>query len=67
MFYKGLNMYKNKRKALGLLLIISISLSLIVVTGCATILKGPTEDVNFSSAPGGAKVYVNGYYMGILP
>jgi hypothetical protein len=35
--------------------------------GCATIFKGSTDKVNFSSNPATTKVYVNGQYMGATP
>ena len=35
--------------------------------GCATIFHGSTDKVDFSSDPSGAKVYVNGQYMGTAP
>jgi hypothetical protein len=38
-----------------------------LLTSCATLFKGPTEKVNFGSAPNGAKVYVNSQYMGTTP
>lgn len=34
---------------------------------CATIIKGSTDGVNFSSDPAGAKVYVNGTLLGTTP
>jgi len=37
------------------------------LVGCATIFKGSTEKVNFSSDPTSSKVYVNGQYMGETP
>ncbi len=44
-----------------------IALSFLLFNGCATIFKGGTETVGFSSDPLGAKVYVNGQYMGVGP
>lgn len=35
--------------------------------GCATIFKGASDNVNLSSKPNGAKVYVNGELMGTTP
>ncbi len=43
------------------------SLLIIALTGCATIFKGPTEDVDISSDPDRAEVYVNGVLMGRTP
>ncbi|WP_337871635.1 PEGA domain-containing protein [Ignavibacterium sp.] len=38
-----------------------------IFTSCATIFKGSTDDVSFSSDPTGAKVYVNGSLLGTTP
>ncbi|MCX6141745.1 MAG: PEGA domain-containing protein [Ignavibacteriales bacterium] len=40
---------------------------IIAASGCATIFHGSTDKLNFSSDPTGAKVYVNGQYMGTAP
>lgn len=45
-----------------LLLVVSL-----IFTSCATIFKGSTDDVSFSSDPTGAKVYVNGILLGTTP
>jgi len=34
---------------------------------CATIFKGSHENVDFSSDPSGAKIYINGEYLGKTP
>lgn len=39
----------------------------LLFNGCATIFKGTSSNVDFSSDPSGAKVYVNGYLMGTTP
>lgn len=39
----------------------------IIFSSCATIIKGSTDDVSFSSDPTGAKVYVNGSLLGTTP
>lgn len=39
----------------------------LVSTGCATILKGSAQTVNFSADQTDTKVYVNGQYMGKAP
>ena len=39
----------------------------ILFSGCATLFKGSTEDVNFTSQPQGAKVIVNGQILGNTP
>ena len=35
--------------------------------GCATLFKGSTEAISYSSDPSSAKVYVNGQLMGTTP
>jgi len=49
--------------------IIYLMLFLIVFLygGCATLFKGTSERVDFSSDPQGAQIYVNGDYKGITP
>lgn len=37
------------------------------ISGCAALFKGPTEVVNFTSDPSGAKIYVNGILRGKAP
>lgn len=49
------------KKLLSLLLILPL------LTNCATIFKGSTDTVNFSSDPTGASVYVDGMNMGKAP
>jgi hypothetical protein len=44
-----------------------LATTIFVMNGCATIFKGSTDTVNFSSDPSGAKVYVNGSLMGTVP
>jgi hypothetical protein len=51
---------KMKKLFAALLLLISFQ-------GCATILKGPTDTVNFTSEPAGANIHVNGINMGKAP
>ena len=38
-----------------------------VFISCATIFKGTTDEVSFSSDPSGAKVYINGSLLGTTP
>ena len=38
-----------------------------LLVGCATIFKGSTDSCNFTSEPGGAKVYVDGILLGTTP
>jgi len=46
---------------------ISFLLSIILLSSCATVFKGTGDLVNFTSSPGGAKVYINGFYKGTTP
>ena len=43
------------------------AVTVLLLNGCATIFKGTSSNVDFSSDPSGAKVYVNGNLMGITP
>jgi hypothetical protein len=47
--------------------IVCLSLMLSFLTSCATILNGTTQKVPIASAPNGANVSVDGYYMGETP
>jgi len=40
---------------------------LALLPSCATLFNGSKDAVDFSSDPGGAKVYVNGQFMGTTP
>jgi hypothetical protein len=40
---------------------------LTLIIGCAAVFKGTSNNVDFSSDPKGAKVYVNGALMGTTP
>ncbi|HMN26177.1 MAG TPA: PEGA domain-containing protein [Ignavibacteriaceae bacterium] len=44
-----------------------IAATAFIFSSCATIFKGSTDDVSFSSEPTGAKVYVNGNLLGTTP
>lgn len=50
-------------------LVVPVLLVVIIylVTGCATLFKGASENVDFSSDPSGADVYVNGSLRGKTP
>ncbi|OGE83043.1 MAG: hypothetical protein A2Y39_07065 [Candidatus Delongbacteria bacterium GWF2_40_14] len=49
-------------------LLASISFGLIAsLIGCATIMKGSSQDINFSSNPAGAQIKINGTSMGNTP
>lgn len=47
--------------------LLSLLLILLLLTNCATIFKGSTDTVSFSSDPTGASVYVDGMNMGKAP
>lgn len=50
--------------------VISITLAVaffLLTSSCATLFKGTSNRVDFSSDPQGAKIYVNGNYMGDTP
>lgn len=38
-----------------------------VTSGCATILDGSSQLVNFDSSPNGARIFVNGVEVGTTP
>jgi len=44
-----------------------LATTILIMNGCATIFKGSTDTVSYSSDPSGAKVYVNGILMGRTP
>ena len=44
-----------------------LAMSFFIFNSCATIFKGSTDNVSFSSDPSGAKVYVNGILLGTTP
>lgn len=57
-------MLNRIKKLSGLTLFVLIAFTF---SSCATLFKGSTDEVNFSSDPSGAKVYVNGSLMGTTP
>jgi len=56
--FKGMFLMKKK---ICIILVISFFL---LISGCASLFKGISNRVSFNSDPKGAKVYVNGKYMG---
>lgn len=54
-------MFKSKISKTLIVLITSISF------GCATLFTGSSDTVTVNSEPSGAKVYLNGMYMGLTP
>jgi len=46
---------------------LSILVLAMVISGCATILDGSSQPVNFNSSPNGARIYVNGMEVGTTP
>ncbi|MCX7788735.1 MAG: PEGA domain-containing protein [Spirochaetes bacterium] len=58
----------STRAAIELALVLAVGvLALVSFTGCATLFKGTSQKVGYSSEPMGAKVYVNGQLMGTTP
>lgn len=51
----------------GRLFFAFLAVASLILISCATIFKGSTDDVSFSSEPSGAKVYVNGNLLGTTP
>jgi hypothetical protein len=49
------------------LVLSSVLIFALIINSCATIFHGSTDNVNFNSEPVGAKVYINGAYMGVTP
>lgn len=46
----------------------AMAMSIVVmVSGCATIVSGSSDEVTFNSSPDGARVYVNGVAVGTTP
>lgn len=44
-----------------------IAVAPIIFVSCATLFKGSTDSVNFTSDPSSAKLYVNGTLLGTTP
>ncbi len=44
-----------------------IAVATLTLSSCATLFKGSTDGVKFSSEPAGSKVYVNGDLLGTTP
>ncbi|MFQ3621402.1 MAG: PEGA domain-containing protein, partial [Spirochaetales bacterium] len=42
-------------------------LFILLLGSCATLFKGTSQTISYSSEPTGAKVYVDGQYMGTTP
>lgn len=54
-------------KARNLVLMGQTFVVALALSGCATIFKGSTEEVSFSSDQPDTKVYINGQFMGKAP
>ena len=54
-------MYKNAVAIISMIVVIAL------IGSCATIFKGSSSKVDFSSDPSGAQVYVNGVPRGTTP
>ncbi len=48
-------------------MIILIILPLIILSGCASIFKGPNDRIRLNSNPVGADIYINGDFAGKAP
>lgn len=46
---------------------ITVALFVLLLSGCASIISGTSQDITFDSNPQGAKVYLNGVIMGTTP
>ncbi len=44
-----------------------IVFSFLILSGCATILKGTKQEITFESSPSGAKVFLDGNLIGTTP
>jgi outer membrane lipopolysaccharide assembly protein LptE/RlpB len=47
--------------------ILAATILVLGLSGCATILKGNTQEIAFASDPAKAQVYINGSYFGETP
>ncbi|MDT8324946.1 MAG: PEGA domain-containing protein [Bacteroidota bacterium] len=52
------------KKGLSVALLVLVT---VVLAGCAAIFKGSSEEVELTSDPQGAKIYLNNQYVGITP
>jgi hypothetical protein len=52
------------KKAISITLVTAL---FFLTSSCATLFKGTSSSVDFNSDPQGAKIYVNGNYMGDTP
>ena len=48
-------------------LLVAVIVLVLAFTGCATILKGSSQDISIDSNPSGAKVFVDGAQVGTTP
>jgi hypothetical protein len=46
---------------------IAVTLLVILLSGCASIINGTNQNLTFNSNPQGAKVYLDGIVMGTTP
>lgn len=58
---------ENKSKTTKSLFFAICSLYFIVLTGCALIFHGTTDEVSFQTKPSQSEVYINGLYRGDTP
>lgn len=59
-------MSKNEER-MKLKFLTIIGLVGLLLSGCASIISGTTQDLTFNSNPEGAKVYLNGKVVGVTP
>ncbi len=57
-----MNKFFHHSSVFALILVVSF-----IFTSCATLFKGSTDTVSFSSDPSDTKVYVNGIFLGTTP
>ena len=48
-------------------LLLGLSLSVVMLHGCCSIINGPSQEVSVGSSPSGAKVFHNGMQVGTTP
>ncbi len=59
-------MSKNEER-MKLKLLTIIGLVSLLLSGCASIISGTSQDLTFNSNPEGAKVYLDGKIVGVTP
>jgi len=44
-----------------------ITMIIFILFGCATVFHNPSHPISVNSDPGGAKIYIDGHYIGEIP